>query len=61
LGTIEDGRLILRGVLADPAHGSMIQGQVEGTFLEPELLGIRLAEGLLHDQGMGWYMKVVRR
>jgi len=46
----EMDRLYLRGMVADPASGHLVAGEMEGTTLDAASLGLLLAERLL-DQG----------
>ncbi len=47
-----DGQLRLRGLVAAPDASSMVRAELEGSALEPERLGIALAE-LLRTRGAG--------
>ncbi len=42
-------RLRLRGMVADPASGHLISGEMAGTTLDPASLGLLLAEQLIGD------------
>jgi hydroxymethylbilane synthase len=49
-GEIRDGRLILRGIVADPSGKRLFKKDIVGPLSEPEGLGTALAEDIL---GMG--------
>jgi hydroxymethylbilane synthase len=50
LGTVEDGRLVLRGLVADLEGEHILRGDQEGTVDEPAEVGRRLADALV-DRG----------
>ena len=55
----DDGsRLRLRGLVADPAGGRLLRGELEGAAADAEALGVRLAETLL-EQGAAALLETV--
>jgi len=49
LATLSDGRVLLRGVIADPSGERVFKGQEAGPVGEPETVGRALAECLLSE------------
>ena len=47
LGTVEGGRLRLRGLVADPEGKTILRHEVEGSVLEPEAVGALLADEMM--------------
>ncbi len=47
VGVIDSGRLVLRGLVGDPASGRLLEDQAEGPAGEPETIGAALADRLL--------------
>lgn len=47
LGTVANGALHLRGMVADPAGGDILRAEVEGNALAPEEVGNRLAQKMI--------------
>ncbi len=47
LGRVDEGRLYLRGLVADLAGARLLRGEIAGPAGEAEILGVRLAEQLL--------------
>ncbi len=51
LGEVVEGRLRLRGLVADPAGANLIRGEFEGDIADPESVGLMLAERLMEEGG----------
>jgi hydroxymethylbilane synthase len=47
LGEVSGSRLRLRGLVAGPAGGRLLRGELEGPVADAEALGLRLAEALI--------------
>ncbi len=58
LAEVSETGLRLRGLVADPAGGRLLRGEVQGSVEDAEPLGVRLAEHLL-SQGAGAILEVV--
>jgi hydroxymethylbilane synthase len=52
LGEVNDDRLRLRGLVADPAGGSLFRGEIDSEVSDPESTGLLLADRLI-EQGAG--------